>query len=127
MIKRKKLTHAERKERAEKAHKFMNGLHTAGLWLTHVITFVLLIFSYILLPIFYNAVSANAWSVIIGIFLIPISLALAAGAALMAIYDLVRSAISKKWWHITIACIEVVLLILIALTVAGVVPVIGIK
>ena len=120
-----KKTIKQAKEKQAKFAKVKEGFLVASLWITHVITIGLLFFSYILLPIFYNAVTANAWAVIIGIAIIPLAICLAIGAGLFVIMDLVKSIMSKKWWHITIACVEFLALIWVALTVCGVIPVIG--
>lgn len=119
----KKTENKKSKETPEnKKEKIRAGIYTASLWLYHVICFVLIIISYWMLPTFYNAVSQNAWAVIAGIVLIPLAIAIFGGALILSIIDLIRSIISKKWWHITISAVEIILIVLTVLTTFNVIP-----
>ncbi|MBQ8468629.1 MAG: hypothetical protein IJ542_02615 [Clostridia bacterium] len=113
------------KEKSEKMQKVKQGFLVASLWLTHIITIVLLAFSYMLLPTFYGLVTANAWAVLIAIIIIPVALLFAAGSAIFVVADLIKSSMSKKWWHIVIACLEFAFLIVTVLTIFGVLPAIN--
>ena len=114
-ITKKKLTPKEKAEKVQKRKErwenFKKFFSEASCWIGHILSFVFLVMSYMSLPAIMNVLSQGGWAVLAGIFLIPIALAIGAGTVMLVLADVIKSAISKKWYHIVLSLIMLGLLL----------------